>query len=162
MRKMLIPFALCLIACGCEGETAPAPPSDHDLGNLLFPSAEHEIVTSLPAHESVTDSIPDFTWVQTSQPIVFVGVFDENVQIQNARVVNVADNVWAWHTGLGTGREGFITFAHGRNVVDGVIQVDAPPRLLESGRSYVWAVWAWDASGRTVTHSSQEIFFTVE
>jgi hypothetical protein len=80
----------------------------------------------------------------------------------DGKILNTAANVWAWHTGLGTGREGNVRYDQGVAVVNGVLQTDAAPPPLVEGHDYVWAVWAWDDSGRQVTNSSKEIFFTVD
>jgi hypothetical protein len=69
--------------------------------------------------------------------------------------------VWAWHTGLGRGREGAVTFADGVAPVDGSLDAVGPPVPLPRGRTYYWAVWAWDDGGMAIVHASALQYFTV-
>jgi len=150
---------LTLLNCGGDEATTPLDP---DLDNAVFTTADHLIVTGLPEFNSTTTTTPVFTWKATGQKLAFLAVFDANIQTRNSVIVNSQANIWSWHSGLGTGREGAIRFEDGRDVVDGNLQVVGPPTPLESGQSYTWAVWAWDNEGKRVTHSSEEMFFVVQ
>lgn len=137
-------------------------PEDFDLGNTIFPEAHYLIETGIPGFDEKTNSMPSFTWKVTGQRYVYLAIFKNNIIVQSNRIQNIKDNVWAWHSGLGTGREGWVQFGDGRNVTDGVLQLNLEPTELLFGESYYWAVWAWDDEGKIITHSSQEMFFIVE
>lgn len=137
-------------------------PPDYELENAVFTHADYLIITGIPGFDSVTTATPIFTWNATGQKLVFLGIFNDNIVIYDNEIDNVENNIWAWHTGLGTGREGSVRFEDGRDVINGELQENEPPTPLTSGDSYTWAVWAWDDEGLIITHSSQEMFFTVE
>lgn len=152
---------LLLMSSGCGGGGPPAVrPLDEPLGNPIFPGAIR-ILVATPGSGCVVGTQPTFTWTVTGQRIVYVGLFRSNIAVRDGRIVNTEDNIWAWHSGLGTAREGNVPFGAGRDVINGVLQMDRPPTTLDESSTYVWAVWAWDELGRAVTHSSLETFFVV-
>jgi hypothetical protein len=160
MKERLGMLLIALLAMlGCENE--PTPPKDYELRNAVFTGADYFIETGIPAFDDTTDSTPTFTWIQTKQDLVFLGVFKGSIQIDENKIGNITDNVWAWHSKLGTAREGNVNFSDGRDVDRGQLLVDRPPTPLVPGQSYWWAVWAWDNEGLRVTYSSREMFFTV-
>lgn len=142
---------------GCDSSTSYVP---DPFSNIIFPGTE-EIQTASPGEQCIVGGRPYFVWDATGG-LVYVGVFDENIDVNQGRIQNTGANVWAWHSGMGRGVEGVIQFDDGRAVVDGVIQEDSLPTPLEQGRSYYWAVWAWNSAGTRVTHSSAAIYFTVD
>ena len=143
-----------LAGSGCDaGRVADAGSS-----NTAFPGTApiHEIT---PGQECVVSTRPSFAWEATGHALVHAGVFSENLDIHDGRITNVPDNVWYWHTGLGSGREGSVTWAQGVSMA----QDDAgEPEPLTHGEGYVWAVWAWDEETLEVVASSPEIFFQAD
>jgi hypothetical protein len=93
-----------------------------------------------------------------------VAVFSERVAIDNAKnqIINDDAIVWAWNTGMGTGREGTIGYLDGCSVIDGEIQYGIDPDPLVQGATYLLAIWAWDQRADEVRYSSREIPFVVE
>lgn len=162
LARGLALLATVMFVGGCEGDGFPSEPPDPQFDNAVFSEASHFVVVGEPAPSSVVGTTPTFTWQNTRQRFVFVGVFIDNIVVHDGAIVNADDNVWAWHSGLGTAREGAVNWEDGVGVVNGQLQDGTPPGPLEAGRSYVWAVWAWDRDGVHVTHSSGEVYFTVE
>lgn len=152
------------LGCGalapCDPLFEACPIEDAGLFNPVFPDAE--LVTLGSPNLCVVNRTPTFTWESTGQRLVFAGIFSRNVTIVRQSIGNTVDNVWAWHTGLGTGREGNVAFGDGVAVIDGEVVVGSAAAPLVQGRAYVWVVWAWDFIGRKITHSSPEAFFTVD
>lgn len=134
---------------------------DDPFGNLLFPGRT-PIEIATPGEQCTVPPTPQFVWHATGKRLVHAAVFAENIDVRDGRIANPAANVWAWHSGLGTGAEGLVRYEDGVDVRDGVLQEGAEPTPLQQGSSYVWAVWAWNESGTQVTHSSAPIFFTVD
>jgi hypothetical protein len=162
LRVISLVLGLCGFIAGCGfdmGPQNPVRPSDAEFTNTVFPQtflieARVQIVCTSAGPQLV------FTWQSTGQPLVFVGVFDENIAVAGGRIVNSDANIWAWHSGLGRGREGNVLFSQGRDVRDGILQENATD--LVDGETYAWAVWAWDDSGTVVSHSSREQTFRVD
>lgn len=152
---------LLLLLVGLLGACEDPVAFDDPFGNLLFPGRTPIEVAS-PGEQCTVSPTPQFVWRATGMRLVHAAAFDENIDIQNGRIANPTANVWAWHSGLGTGVEGLVRFEDGMDVRDGELQEGAPPTPLEQGQSYVWAVWAWNESGTEVTNSSPRIFFSVD
>ena len=148
-----------IIACCDKG---PNDPPDIRYKNPVFSSADYFIESGPPDSGDTTGATPGFAWEATGQDLVYLSVFDTNIQASSNRILNSERIVWSWHSGLGTGREGAVFFEDGRDVINGRMLENGPPTPLEAGASYVWAVWAWDDQGKRVTYSSREIKFTVE
>jgi hypothetical protein len=151
-----------LLIPACSDDDYPMSPIDNEFDNAVFSHVNRLIEISQPAMYSTTTTTPSFAWRATGGRFVFLCVFENNIVIRDQCVVNFWDNIWAWHTGLGTSNDGSAEWVDGIDVVDGLLQVGSPPTPLIPGRDYVWAVWAWDDSGYNVTQSSVEVFFTVE
>ena len=141
---------------GCEGQQ----PLDPELQNTIFPGTTL-IETGIPAFGDTVVSTPSFTWYATGKDFVYIGIFSDRLIIKDKKIVNIEDNVWAWHSGLGTGREGSIYFSDGVDVIAGELQTGVSTPLL-NGRGYVWGVWAWENDGIEVIASSKEMYFIVE
>ena len=160
--RALVSIILLSLCSGCSGAgTGPTSPLDASLNNAMFPGATLVIVGT-PSNNCRVGPQPAFTWQATGKSLVFVGVFTQNVSVANGSIQNTSDNVWAWHSGMGTAREGNVSFQQGVDVVNGVMQTGVAPTPLTPGRSYVWAIWAWDDTGKSVAFSSKETFFTVD
>ena len=104
---------------------------------------------------------PSFIWESSPNKLVFVGIFLNNIEFVpgSNTISNENDNIWAWHSGLGTGRIGLVAFEDGVEVMNGEFQENKTPTPLLPNEGYVYAIWGWDDSGSLVTHSSPEIFF---
>jgi hypothetical protein len=115
-------------------------------------------------HFDTVSSRPSFIWEETKSKYVMVAIFSERIDmdLQTNRIANEEAMVWAWNTGMSTGREGSIGYADGCSVIEGVIQYGTSPDPLENGASYILAIWGWDKSANYVRYSSREIPFTVE
>jgi hypothetical protein len=153
-------FFMCILITGC-GRGPLEPPVDEEFDNPVFAGAKLIEIGS-PGPLCSVSTQPTFSWKATGQQLDFVGIFVANIAVRAGQIVNVEANVWAWNSGLGTGREGNVFYTQGVPVRGGVLDPPAtvPPPLPPG--NYVWAVWAWDSLGMKVTHSSEEIFFTAD
>jgi hypothetical protein len=150
-----------LLFGGCSKDSSPAgPPSDVGLNNPVFADAAL-IETGIPAFKDTVAATPTFTWRATGRKYVYLAVFTKNLVVSGGRIANTEDNIWAWHSGLGTGREGNVSFSDGVDVRDGVLQIGKPPTPLTSGNGYLWAVWAWQDDGTEIVASTKEMYFVV-
>src|SRR5687767_8649722 len=97
---------LCLstLVTGCGGELGP--PIDE---NSIFPGTELIEIGS-PGPMCRVSTQPTFSWKATGRKLVFVGIFVANISVRDGQIVNVGENVWAWNSGLGTGREGNVFY----------------------------------------------------
>jgi hypothetical protein len=109
-------------------------------------------------------SRPAFAWTSTNSKYVMVAIFNERIAIdyEKNQIRNINSIVWAWNTGMGTGREASIGFDDGCDVVSGTIQYNMKPTPLENGERYILAIWAWDQSAKSIVASSREIPFVIE
>jgi len=107
---------------------------------------------------------PAFVWTSTNSKYVMVAIFNERVAIdyEKNQIRNINSIVWAWNTGMGTGRESNIGYDDGCDVVNGIIQYNKKPAPLENGGRYILAIWAWDEGARNIVASSREIPFVIE
>lgn len=164
-------MVLCFFVVGCDAFNAGLGPKilistrPADSGeNPIFNNATL-ISNPLPANESTVSTEPAFSWVKTGAKLVFLAVFDSNINIRNTssgqEIGNPADIVWAWNTSMGTAREGAVFYQQGRPVINGIIEYTASPSPLQSGSTYTWAVWAWNETGSTVVFSSSEMYINV-
>lgn len=127
----------------------------------IFPGT-NLITLTFPANGAViATNEPSFTWSPTGSSYVFLGVFNRPISIQNNGIANITDLVWVWHSGLGHGREGDLTFQDGVASVNGNFSSSGTPQPLVRGKTYWWAVWAWDNAGVKILYSSEEYHFTV-
>ena len=164
---LLLALALLAVStCGGTSETCTGPlcPGDVPLDSLLntVVPGTVRIDARVPGFGCVTSTSPRFAWEATGRDLVMLGVFIENIAIGRGGITNPTANVWAWHTGLGLGREGSVSWGDGIAVQDGEFRSDLPIVPLPSNVSFIWAVWAWDDSGLAITHSSPEMFFTTD
>ncbi len=139
-------FLAVLAAAGCNLKTEPINP--------LF-SGTTFISTFLPKD---TSTVPvTFTWTSPGSSVAHevVGVFTNQIVVDNMQITNIRDCIAMWTTGM-TGSAGEVPFSNFKKVVNGVIQTDAA--VYHSGTMY-WAVWGYD-SGLKITHSSAQKSFT--
>lgn len=159
---LIITIPMC-IGCSIPSDprVPPTAPADSTLPNPIFPNSDLIDVRTPKLGDTVT-STPTFTWVVTGRKYVYLGIFSQNLVIKDGNIANINANIWAWHSGLGTGREGDVSFSGGVDVVNGELQTGRLPTALISGNSYVWAVWAWNDDGTEIKQSSKEMFFVVK
>lgn len=151
------------VGMGCgSGAAGPGDarlPIDSLASNSVVPGTSLINVLA-PALGCVTSTSPGFAWVATGRSLVMLGVFVENIDVRQQSITNPEANVWAWHTGLGLGREGNVSWQDGITVQDGEFRPDIPLQPLPPNTGFNWAIWAWDHSGLAITHSSPEMFFS--
>lgn len=130
--------------------------------NPLFPGVI-EIPLVFPEKGIILQTnTPQFVWEAPKNEITMLGVFNRPIEINSdGSILNITDLVWVWHSGLGNGRIGNVFFNDGRSINGDDITSVTNPIPLERGRTYFWAVWAWDDFGLDLTHSSTESDFVI-
>ncbi len=104
---------------------------------------------------------PNFVWSDSSAHITMVAVWEQPPTVTLEGILDTAPLYWLWHSGLGTGGSGFVQFNDGASLINGEFSNTMPPNLLEVGRSYYWAAWGWDESGKDIIASSSLSYFIV-
>ncbi|NPV39142.1 MAG: hypothetical protein HPY78_07690 [Brevinematales bacterium] len=122
--------------------------------NPLFEGTRLIVVTS---PKTTATSTPTFVW-NSPEGIYYqvVGVFTNHLKIEGKKIVNTQDCIAMWTSGM-SGQAGNVEYS---NFKDYPALQNAAPSLV-SGKTYYWAVWAYN-SDMEVTHSSAEISFTVQ
>jgi hypothetical protein len=144
----LLLLAAGLLTIGC-GSSSSAPSNDSFVyQNQIFTST-----AELGAAASNPDTgRPSFSWPATGLKHVVVAIFRAHIDVQSNLIVNTDQVVWIWHTGIGRGREGNVTFDDGASAVDDEGRPQGSPSTLQGG-TYYWAVWALDEEGTPVESS---------
>jgi len=169
MKLRRVALVTALVLASCSSPTASSPPISNapaDSGeNTIFPRTSM-ITNCSPVSGSTVSSMPAFSWKATGQTLVCMAIFGTNINITTkaglTTIGNPSDIVWMWNSSMSSGREGSVFFQQGCPVSGGQPDYTATPNPLTSGKTYTWAVWAWDASGIAVTSSSSEQYITVQ
>lgn len=120
------------------------------------------IKVSAPYFDTIAYRNPSIVWEPTGSKNVIAAIFDaDNIEANSDEVLNFEDVVWAWHSGLGTGREGSVFYNDGRKVENGNI-TDQPPVLLNNLEHYVLGIWAWNEDGTRIISSSDAVYFKIK
>jgi hypothetical protein len=141
---MLLASGPALAGCG-SADNGPAGAPDVVYENQIFVSTS---VLAAAATNASTGR-PSFSWPATGLKHVVAGIFRTHIDVESSQIVNTADLVWIWHSGIGRGREGNISFDDGASAIDADGHPTAGPVTLQHG-TYYWAVWALDDEGTPV------------
>jgi parallel beta-helix repeat protein len=118
------------------------------------------IIPSLPGRNEILTTLePRFMWTPSGSKYVFLALFQNRIKVVNGSISNGFDAIWAWHSGLG--KEGDIRYGDGIVIAGGVLMPGSPLPVLAKGKTYYWAVWAWDDKGVKIVRSSKEMYFTI-
>lgn len=104
---------------------------------------------------------PDFSWIPSGSTITMMAIWDQPPSLANGQLSDQSRIQWIWHSGLGTGVPGFVTFSDGRSVLSGDINNLAAPIPLQRGKSYYWAVWEWTENALNIHASSELGYFII-
>lgn len=127
--------------------------------SLFSPS--NIITVSQPINGALlTSNTPQFTWTPTHKKYVMLGLFSQQITIQGNSINNTDKVIWVWYSGLGGG-EGDISYLNGVSIINGDFNQQVSPIPLQKGKSYYYAVWAWDDQAKTITDSSVQQYFTI-
>ena len=102
-------------------------------------------------------STPSFAWRAMGSKYMVITVFNQKIDLINDTIANPTDAVWTWHSGIGRGREGNVSFSDGADVQNDVILDEVTP--LASG-DYFIALWGYDDS-HDLAYSSREYRYQV-
>lgn len=120
------------------------------------------ITTLLPEPaQVVATTTPRFGWEATGDSSVIVAVFANEPRLSGRKLLNPEAMVWAWFSGLPSGRDGEVAFKDGRSVHGGVLSATDPATPLDPGRAYSWAVWSWSGDPPVISRSSAVAMFGV-
>ena len=132
-----------------------------DTTNSIFQDAL-SINLQSPGNSSIVIGVsPHLKWISTNSNLVVAAIFARPIKIYSSSIGNKEDIVWAWHSGLVKGSEGDIEFSDGVTPIDGNIYDTLSPIPLKRGKTYYWAVWAWDKDGIVILKSSKQYTFTI-
>lgn len=104
---------------------------------------------------------PEFSWTTGVSTRTFVAVWDRPPSFTSGKLGDKSAIKWLWHSGLGTGVTGSVTFKDGRSMFMGDLNNLALAQPLQRGKSFYWAVWDWDESALFIQASSELGYFTV-
>jgi len=124
-------------------------------GNLFLVRGDTSYQTAYP---DTLNNMPSFVWDSIGLKIITVAIFTLPIVVENDQIMNVDDIVWEWHSGMDFGKEGYVQFIEGKNVIQGEITDTVTP--LQEG-NYYWGVWAWNSTGKKVVYSSRQLGFYV-
>jgi hypothetical protein len=153
---------LCLSSCSsCKPDDPEPKPSAIQKGIPIIAGTTLIRVTA-PYFDTIIYRNPSVIWEPTASKNVIAAIFDaDNIEASSDEILNFEDVIWAWHSGLGTGREGSVFYNDGRKVENGRI-TDQPPVLLNNLEHYVLGIWAWNIDGTKIVYSSDAVFFKVK
>jgi hypothetical protein len=114
-------------------------------------------IGTIPIELEITPDVakPSFAWRATGSKYVVLAIFRDKIDLKDGRIANIEDAVWMWHTGMGRGREGNVSYDDGADVRNGVIQDSVTP--LAPGTYYI-AVWGYSDEYELI-YSSKEYLY---
>lgn len=124
-------------------------------GNSIFVRGDSSYLASYP---DTLNSLPLLAWDSVGLKLINVAIFTSPIVVSNNEIVNFNDIIWEWHSGMNFGKEGYVQYLDGRDVINGEIGEKVTP-LEES--TYYWGVWAWNSNGRKILYSSRALEFYV-
>lgn len=131
------------------------------VGVPIFVGA-HRLTLINPSRGAILSSNqPEFSWIPGVSARTILVIWDRPPSFVEGELGNKSAIQWLWHSGLGTGLFGDVTFEDGRTMPFGDINNLAGPQPLQRGKTYYWAVWEWDEDALSVQASSELGYFTV-
>jgi hypothetical protein len=124
-------------------------------GNSIFVRGDSSYLASYP---DTLNSLPLLAWDSIGLKLIIVAIFTSPIIVSNNEIVNFEDIIWEWHSGMNFGKEGYVQYLDGRDVINGEIGESVTP-LHES--TYYWGVWAWNSNGKKILYSSRALEFYV-
>ena len=98
---------------------------------------------------------PSFAWRTTGSKFVVLTIFGDKIDLRGETVANPQDVVWTWHSGIGKGRGGNVSFSDGVDVRNGEISSPATATSLAPNSIYYIAIWGYD-DAYNLMYSSKE------
>ncbi|MBB14187.1 hypothetical protein CMK22_02895 [Candidatus Poribacteria bacterium] len=100
-------------------------------------------------------NIPSFAWRTIGSRFMVLAVFEDKIDLEGKTITNPKDVVWTWHSGIGKGREGNVSFSDGVDVRNGEIANSTAVTSLEANSIYYVAIWGYD-DAYNLMYSSKE------
>ena len=134
-------------------DSSPQSASDFNtqLQNQIFyntTSLEIEI-------KPVNSNSPSFAWTATGSRYMVIAIFKDKIDLKENRIANTQDAIWSWHSGIGRGREGNVSYSDGVDMING--QLQSASTLLNPGVYYILA-WGYDGY-YNLAYSSEEYLY---
>ena len=160
MRRIYFLFIslFVLLSCGGSDESYEdatdgmiVPRSDYtQLQNQIF-------YGTVPIELEITpkSNTPSFAWRTTGSKFMVLTIFEDKIDLRGKTVANPQDVVWTWHSGVGKGREGNVSFSDGADVEKSEISNPATATSLEPNSIYYIAIWGYD-DAYNLMYSSKE------
>lgn len=170
--RMTLPLALLLVA-GCGGETSSAIFKDAKQVVIASPQQCKRFLLNLGEGDDIFTFGSEEGSLGLNEQRVFAAIFEEYPpQVQDGRIVNPQDAVWVWHSGMRSNANpaaGKVRFTDGTSA-----NADGTPASLEAcrmagncssiaskldrvtGKTYFFAVWAWNDE-REISYFSDKV-----
>ena len=126
-------------------------------GNSIFVRGDSSYLASYP---DTLNGLPLLAWDSIGLKLINVAIFKSPIVVLNNEIVNFEDIIWKWHSGMNFGKEGYVQYLDGRDVINGEIDESVTPTPLEES-TYYWGVWAWNSDGKKILYSSRALEFYV-
>ncbi|MBD3185154.1 hypothetical protein GF312_22935 [Candidatus Poribacteria bacterium] len=133
-----------LVGCGEDEGDEEYVSNESARDSYYYPDIQNQVFYGtwgfkLEITQGVSD--PSIAWYTTGFKYVIVTIFKGKIDLKDNRIANFNDAIWTWHTGLGKGREGNISYYDGQDMRFGEILDTVTP--LEPGTYYITA-WGYD------------------
>ncbi|MBN2613546.1 MAG: hypothetical protein JXB00_18465 [Bacteroidales bacterium] len=106
--------------------------------------------------------MPVLRWDSVNVPYIVAAIFSQPIEIEGGVISNTSDIVWIWHSGLETGKDGYVEFTEGKQMINGDIQNLTAPASLTGPANYYWGVWGWNYPGTRILFSSRPLAFYIK
>ena len=163
MREIYLFISLfVLLSCG-GSEESYEDATAMDAEGMIVPRSNYAQLQNqifygtVPIELEITpkSNTPSFAWRTTGSKFMVLTIFEDKIDLRGKTVANPQDVVWTWHSGVGKGREGNVSFSDGADVEKSEISNPATATSLEPNSIYYIAIWGYD-DAYNLMYSSKE------
>jgi len=164
MRRIYFLFIslFVLLSCGGSDESYEDATAENTDG-MIVPRSDYTQLQNqifygtIPINLEITpkSNTPSFAWRTTGSRFIVLAIFEDKIDLEGKTVTNPQDVIWTWHSGIGKGREGNVSFSDGADMKNGEISNPAIATFLEPNSIYYVAIWGYDDADN-VMYSSKE------
>lgn len=133
--------------------------------NTLFVADRIINIVSPTFGDTIYSTAPDFVYNTTGNKLIMIALWETPAIVRDNVIINMRDIVWFWHSGMKNSPIGAVSFTKGQTPLNGNLNPtdlkSNPPKPLDKGRSYYFAIWEWDEMGIKILGSSKESYFKV-
>jgi hypothetical protein len=132
-----------------------------DTDSTAFPGTMRMVLYEPIGAQVVGTTMPMLKWSPNGSALAATAIFSAVPVIGSKGIENTSDIVWYWHSGLGGGRSGVLSYAQGRKTPPGFGGASDQALPLNPGSIYYWVAWEWDVeSGKVIASSNIAVFRT--